>query len=382
MRQLASGDGSWGLTAVRITSGLVLVLLIFLAIAKWRRGGSIFEWQASLLATEFSHWLAVIAVVTGVTAALTWPFFQIRWGGLFLCVALGLIFLLPAWRASQSVSTFSWSRLWLPGQGREHTAVHVERRTYREAGALGPAMEVVVCRPDLDSPPKTGLPWVLSLHGGGWNSGRPDEFLAADRELASHGYVVLMPAYRLAPESRWPAPREDVRDAIAWAREHADQLGLDPARLTLLGRSAGGQIATACAFGCPELRVEKCIALYAPHDLFFAWEYAREDDVLNSMKLLRDYLGGTPQTVGEAYRTASGIRLVSQKAPATLLIHGRRDSLVWVEQSRRLAKQMDAIGAKARFVELPWATHACDYFPWTPGGQTVMAEVLAFLEKE
>ena len=226
------------------------------------------------------------------------------------------------------------------------------------------------------------MPWVVGVHGGGWNGGEPGEFLAWDRELASHGFVVFLPSYRLAPRHQWPAPREDLVDVIRWVRERAGEFGIDPGDLNLLGRSAGGQIATATAFGEADLEVRRCLAFYAPHDMFFARRYAREDDVLDSRKLLRDYLGGDPEENEERYRSASAIELVTPEAPPTLLIHGTRDSLVWVEQSRRLASRMKEAGATVKFVELPWATHACDYFPFTPGGQVAMDQTLRWLRSE
>jgi len=68
-------------------------------------------------------------------------------------------------------------------------------------------------------------------------------------------------------------------------------------------------------------------------------------------------------------------------APPFLLLHGTRDDLVWVQQSRRFAKRLGELGADARFVERPWATHAFDFNMSGPGGQIAGACLDAFLRK-
>jgi acetyl esterase/lipase len=220
----------------------------------------------------------------------------------------------------------------------------------------------------------------VALHTGGWDSGDPGEFPAANRELAARCDVVICSVgYRLAPKHPWPAQAEDTRRAIEWVRESAATLGIDADDLILLGRSAGAQIATACAFGMPELRVSTCIAVYGPPDMFFARKWSYPDDILKSLKLVQQYMGGDPEDLPEAYRTASASEFVSEASPATLLIHGESDSLVWVEHSRRLHAKMQGL-ARSAYLELPWGDHGCDYFPNSPGGQLSLAMMERFLK--
>ncbi|MCB1231699.1 MAG: alpha/beta hydrolase fold domain-containing protein [Verrucomicrobiae bacterium] len=380
-----AGNGpSLGVFLGRVLAIGIAILLVAGLIISRRRGDSLIEWQTTLLATECGHWLAVGAILGAGFAFFLWPPTSwLRWGLGLTLIAAAAAFLEPLCRAAwQAPTGISLGRLWWPPSQPDTSSVEVERKVYWDSGNGRGSLEMVVCRPSSGEGKRERFPWVVSIHGGGWNGGRPDEFLKWDRELASHGYVVVMPAYRLAPEHQWPAQREDIRHAVEWVRDHADDLGIDPANLTLFGRSAGGQIATACAFGVPELRVARCVAFYSPHDLYFARKYARADDVLDSLKLLRDYLGGDPEEVEDAYRSSSGILQVNRSSPPTLLVHGTRDTLVWVEQSRRLEKRMQAVGAPVRYLELPWATHAFDYFPSSPGGQVAMREMLRFLSSE
>ena len=62
-----------------------------------------------------------------------------------------------------------------------------------------------------------------------------------DSYLAAHGYAVFSIDYRLTRdgENHYPAAVHDVRAAVQWARSHAAELNIDPARLALTGRSAG-----------------------------------------------------------------------------------------------------------------------------------------------
>jgi acetyl esterase/lipase len=220
-----------------------------------------------------------------------------------------------------------------------------------------------------ESRPASGHPCVVVIHGGGWDGGDRTQLADANRRLAAEGYAVAAIGYRLAPAHPWPAARDDVVAAVAHLRAEARTLGVDPARIALLGRSAGGQLATAVAYGRPELGLRAVIALYAPHDLHFAWAHSRQRDVLDSFRLMRQYLGGSPEERGGAFDEASAYLAVRPGLPPTLLVHGAMDSLVWHRQSERLAAKLTAAGVPNVFVSLPWATHAFDFNPDGPGGQ-------------
>jgi acetyl esterase/lipase len=89
---------------------------------------------------------------------------------------------------------------------------------------------------------------LVFFHGGGFVVGDLDTHDAPCRFLAERsGAAVLSVDYRLAPEHRFPAAVDDALAAFAWAREHAAELGLDPARIAVGGDSAGGTLATVVA---------------------------------------------------------------------------------------------------------------------------------------
>jgi acetyl esterase/lipase len=88
---------------------------------------------------------------------------------------------------------------------------------------------------------------VLHLHGGAWRVGTPASLDSRSTRLAAHGYTVIQVQYRLLGEAAWPAPITDLRSAIRWVVDHADELGVRPNAVVLWGHSAGAHIALMTA---------------------------------------------------------------------------------------------------------------------------------------
>ena len=92
------------------------------------------------------------------------------------------------------------------------------------------------------------LPAILYMHGGGYIAGKPDMTDAAQLKLANDtGALVVAVDYRLAPETPFPGALEDCYAALCWLAREALRIGADPARLLVLGDSAGGGLAAALA---------------------------------------------------------------------------------------------------------------------------------------
>ena len=107
--------------------------------------------------------------------------------------------------------------------------------------ADGPAVRVLVYRPDAASGP---VPAILYHHGDGLIAGSPDMIDDASQALSERtGAVVVAVAYRLAPETPFPGAVEDGQAALDWLVGEADALGVDPARIIVMGQSAGGAVA-------------------------------------------------------------------------------------------------------------------------------------------
>jgi len=88
---------------------------------------------------------------------------------------------------------------------------------------------------------------LLWFHGGGWVLGDLETHDDVCRSLANRGgFAVLSVDYRLAPEHPYPAAVDDAATAVAWAHEHAGELGCAPL-VAVGGDSAGGNLAAVLA---------------------------------------------------------------------------------------------------------------------------------------
>ena len=92
--------------------------------------------------------------------------------------------------------------------------------------------------------PKGGGPYptLVFFYGGGWDSGSRDLYGWAAQALTAQGFVVALPDYRLVPQVVFPAFIEDAAAATAKAADIVDGYGGDPARLGVLGHSAGAHL--------------------------------------------------------------------------------------------------------------------------------------------
>ena len=97
-------------------------------------------------------------------------------------------------------------------------------------------------------PGATGRPALFYIHGGGMIIGSAKDMQATPARLSAELRIpVASIDYRLAPETPFPGPQEDCLAGLNWLAENAAMLGLDPARIAILGESAGGGLAAATA---------------------------------------------------------------------------------------------------------------------------------------
>ncbi|MEP1229082.1 MAG: alpha/beta hydrolase [Litorimonas sp.] len=107
------------------------------------------------------------------------------------------------------------------------------------------ALRLLIIKPKLEAPIQ-GLPALLYMHGGGFVFGSPETILPTMQRLAEDvGCVIILPAYRLAPEHPFPAALNDNYLALSWVHEQALDLGIDISHIAIGGDSAGGGHAAA-----------------------------------------------------------------------------------------------------------------------------------------
>lgn len=91
-------------------------------------------------------------------------------------------------------------------------------------------------------------PAICYFHGGGFLFGSIESFDVVAASLAEHtGAVVASVEYRRLPENSYRAAQEDCYAALVWLRDHADDLGVDVAKLAVAGDSVGALLATIAA---------------------------------------------------------------------------------------------------------------------------------------
>ena len=340
-------------------------------------------WIARLALRETSLLTTAVAVIALVLARGTGPQSRIVW---VLAVPAALVGLLPF-----TAQLVTLHRLGLPFSLREYvlgpprSVVHEERDivldvrprplradVYRGAGA-GPR------------------PFVVIIHGGSWRGGERGQGKHISRALAAAGYTVFDVEYSLAPEHPFPEGVADVKCLLGRLRARASELGVDPDRATLMGRSAGGQIALLAAYSAGDPRIppscdvddvppRAVIALYAPGDLVYGYANPMRPDVIKGNESLGLYLGGPPSRRLETYRLASPRTWVDRRPlPPTLLLHGASDPMVECLHSVLLAAELQAAGQRVRQVCVPFGEHAFDMRPGSVGEQLARRAILEFL---
>jgi len=92
------------------------------------------------------------------------------------------------------------------------------------------------------------LPVIIYYHGGGWVAGDLDTHDGSCRLIADEsGCAVIAVDYRMAPEDPFPLGVDDAIAAYTWVHENAIELAIDPARMGVMGDSAGGNLSAVVA---------------------------------------------------------------------------------------------------------------------------------------
>src|SRR5438477_2940745 len=285
--------GAWpvGMVVPEIALWLVPLPVCFGAAALWLARRSRFANDQSKLVPS-RRWLTGITVVLCAAAVMLFckPAVQAWRLGRTLDATLDAAFGAPPpplW--SPPCPAFSLAAAVVP---RNPAPLAIETMQYADGLALDFYRAA-------DSTGPSPRPCVIVIHGGSWLSGnRLDDGTKRwlNDWLAGLGYAVASIDYRLSPQFKWPAQRDDLLAAIRFLRAHAEALGIDGDRLVLLGRSAGGQMATAAAYAEVIPGVRGIVDIYGPTDFGLTWDAATRPRSLDHRYNLEIFLGGSPET--------------------------------------------------------------------------------------
>ena len=188
---------------------------------------------------------------------------------------------------------------------------------YGKGGTLDLKLDIYKPKPGTEKRAAT-----IHLHGGGFTGGSKDTLNERILPFAAHGYVAIASQYRLLGQSPWPGMLEDAKAAIRWTRTNASRLNIDPARIIIVGYSAGGFLALTVAGTQNKAdmegtggnagagtQVEAAVAFYPVVD------------------------GGPPSS-------ASPATYIGGNYPPTVIFHGTADTTVPLASSQRMFQRL------------------------------------------
>jgi acetyl esterase/lipase len=186
-------------------------------------------------------------------------------------------------------------------------------------------------------------PALVAVHGGGWVAGVRSAFQYWGPYLAARGYAVFSISYRLATKTKTcPQAVQDVLAGVQFLRGKAGGFGIDPARIGLLGASAGAHLAALAALGgkkftgaypqdafaSTDASVKTLVGVYGIYDAVAMWtNYQVQGGRDNNFQ---KFMGASPMDDRQLYFDASPISYatLANNAIGVLLVTGTEDALV------------------------------------------------------
>ena len=226
---------------------------------------------------------------------------------------------------------------------------------------------------DLLLPEKAGAPTplVVWIHGGAWSAGSKEGSPAP--RLLGDGFAFASINYRLSQQAIFPAQIEDCKAAIRFLRGHAKEYNIDPDHIGVFGSSAGGHLVALLGTSgdvkdlegkdgdlAVSSRVQAVCDWFGPTDMTKMAAQSgpggrmNHDDPQSPESRL---VGGPIQERQEVARRANPLTYVSRDDPPFLIMHGDRDPLVPLAQSKMLDDALRAAGVESKLMVIEGAGH-------------------------
>lgn len=214
---------------------------------------------------------------------------------------------------------------------------------YVSNGGKSQSLDLYLPQPKDEASAKTPLPLIIWIHGGGWRGG--DKKGGPMRALLNAGFAVASINYRLSTEAKWPAQLDDCQSAVSFLEAHAGEYGFDAKKVALWGASAGGHLVLMLALKDGTAHGIKAVCdWFGPTDLVSYIQSKKTTP--NGMEMIKQLLQTDEAGLLPAAKDASPMTFIKKESslPALLIVHGKQDPLVPVEQSEKLAKQLVDLG--------------------------------------
>jgi acetyl esterase/lipase len=199
---------------------------------------------------------------------------------------------------------------------------------------------------------------LLFMVSGGWVSlwAPPQQTVGLIRPLLDKGYTVFCVRHGSSPRYVIPEIAEDIRSALGFIAEHAEDHQVDPNRLGVFGFSAGGHLSLllgtiggkpANKLGKGNSRVAAVVAVFPPTDL---------NPYVDPKNPLREQFPALKFPPEKADDFSPLKHVTSEDAP-TLLVHGDKDELVPIWHSEKIHEAFDSAKVANRLVVIKGAAH-------------------------
>lgn len=222
--------------------------------------------------------------------------------------------------------------------------------TYKTVADKALTLDVYLPSEDTDK-----APLIVWIHGGAWKRGDKTAFTYKNNHLLNmlldQGYAVASINYRLSGEATYPAPVQDINDAIEFLCQNSRKYHLDKTRIAMMGRSAGAHLAGLIALSNahevadfitaadkPSFDIAAFVGFFGVYDML-ALDKSREK--LSPKTPEARFLGGIASNIPDTAKQASAVSYVDGNTPPTLLLHGTDDDRVPVNQSKILKAALD-----------------------------------------
>lgn len=206
---------------------------------------------------------------------------------------------------------------------------------------------------------------IILLHGGGFYQGSPEWMHDFASALAVRGFDVISPSYPLEPHAHFPHSSMVLQSHLERWLTKLYPFGSQQLPLFFVGSSAGGTMAMNTA-ALAKNKVHGIIALYPISDFNFSF-----NSISDVQRIKNAYI--------EKGSEALASPVFQQKNIPLMILHGSKDLIIPVEQSRKM-NQAKNFYPKYYF-ELPWATHNFEYPIYGPSAQFVLEASEAFIQE-
>lgn len=223
-------------------------------------------------------------------------------------------------------------------------------------------MRLDLLRPMSEEP----VPLIVWIEGGAWKNLNKSFALPELQYLAEAGYAVASVEYRQSNEGKFPAGLKDVQAAIRYLVQEAERFRLRMDKIGLMGRSAGGNLATLIAASAAKdqssPQICGVVSMYAISDFTQYYEVMEERRRKEFLQNIEAYLGGKPSEKKAAAKKASPALQVCPGMAPHLLLQGTNDPIVPPEQTRILYEALLSREVPAELYMLEGAGHGTTEF--------------------